>query len=127
MPGNTSILDMIISASLIVQLVMALLFAASITSWAIIVRKRRVLGQAVAGSDAFESSFWSGGDLSAIYRDVTQGGEPPSAMAGLFEAGFREFRRLTEQPGMAHPLDSVLQPPRYSLSRRLGGGLHVLL
>ena len=101
MPAQTSILDMIISASFIVQLVMLLLLTASVSSWAIIVRKRRVLRQAVASSNAFETSFWSGGDLAAIYRDVTRGGEPPSDMAGLFEAGFREFRRLTEQPGMA--------------------------
>ncbi|MEZ5564895.1 MAG: protein TolQ [Gammaproteobacteria bacterium] len=109
MPAHTSLLDLILSASLIVQLVMLLLLAASITSWAIIVRKRRVLKEAVAGSDAFESSFWSGGELVAIYRDVTRDGQPPSGMAGLFEAGFREFRRLTEQPGMAadHVLESV--------------------
>ena len=113
MPGNTSILSMILSASLIVQLVMTLLFAASITSWAIIVRKRRVLSQAAEGSDAFESNFWSGGDLSSIYRDVTHGGEPPSAMAGLFEAGFREFRRLTEQPGMA--VEQILEGVRRAM------------
>ncbi len=109
MPAHTSIFDLILSASLIVQLVMALLLAASVASWAIIVRKRRVLRQAVQGSDEFETSFWSGGDLAAIYRDVTRGGQPPSDMAGLFEAGFREFRRLTEQPGMgaAQILESV--------------------
>ncbi len=101
MQADTSILEMILAASLIVQLVMALLFAASITSWAIIVRKQRVLSQAVVGSDAFEASFWSGSDLNAIFREATPGGQPASAMAGLFEAGFREFRRLTEQPGMA--------------------------
>jgi biopolymer transport protein TolQ len=109
MPADTSIFGLVLTASLIVQLVMALLLAASVTSWAIIVRKRRVLREAMEGSDAFETSFWSGGDLTAIYRDVTRGGQPPSDMAGLFEAGFREFRRLTEQPGMgaAQILESV--------------------
>ena len=113
MPANTSIFALILSASLIVQLVMLLLLAASITSWAIIVRKRRVLSEAASGSDAFEASFWSGGDLSAIYRDVTRGGEPPSDMAGLFEAGFREFRRLTNQSGMA--ADQILEGVRRAM------------
>jgi biopolymer transport protein TolQ len=113
MPAHTSILDLILSASAVVQLVMLLLLAASVTSWAIIVRKRRVLNEAASGSDAFETSFWSGGDLSAIYRDVTQGGEPPSDMAGLFEAGFREFRRLTNQPGMA--ADQILEGVRRAM------------
>ena len=100
MPANVSILDLVLSASLIVQLVLAVLLAASVTSWAIIVRKRRVLKLAAAGSDAFETTFWSGGDLTAIYRDITRGGEQPSDMTGLFEAGFREFLRLTAQAGM---------------------------
>jgi biopolymer transport protein TolQ len=113
MPANLSIIDLILSASLVVQLVMLLLLAASIASWAIIVRKRSVLAQAVAGSDAFETSFWSGGDLTAIYGDVTRGGEPPSDMAGLFEAGFREFRRLSEQAAM--PPDQLLESVRRAM------------
>ena len=99
MTTNQSFLQLVLSASFIVQLVMALLLAASVASWAIILRKRRVLRKAAEGSDAFESTFWGGGDLTSIYRDVTKAGEPTD-MAGLFEAGFREFRRLTQQPGL---------------------------
>ena len=100
MTGNLSIFELVVSASFVVQLVMLLLLAASVASWAIIMRKRRVLRQAVSGSDAFESSFWSGGDLTAIYRGITKAGAAPADMAGVFEAGFRAFRRLTEQPGL---------------------------
>ena len=113
MPANTSIVELILSASLVVQLVMLLLLAASVTSWAIIVRKRRVLNQAVAGSDAFETSFWSGSDLTVIYRDLMRGGEPPADMAGLFEAGYREFRRLREQAAM--PPEQVLEGVRRAM------------
>lgn len=101
MTGNSTIIELVLGASLIVQLVMLLLLAASIASWSIILRKRRLLQQAIAGSDAFESSFWSGGDLMSIYREVTKDGKTPSDMAGLFEAGFREFRRLAQQPGLS--------------------------
>lgn len=101
MTGNLSLIDLIFEASLVVQLVMLALLAASVGSWAIILQKRKVLNQAVEASDAFEASFWSGGDLGAIYRDVTRSGEAPTDMAGLFEAGFREFRRLNEQGGMS--------------------------
>jgi len=100
MTGNLSIFELVISASFVVQLVLLLLLAASVVSWAIIMRKRRVLRQAVSSSDAFESSFWSGGDLTAIYRGITKAGAAPADMAGVFEAGFRAFRRLTEQPGL---------------------------
>ncbi len=113
MTANPSILDLILSASIVVQLVMLLLLAASVTSWAIIVRKRRVLREAALGSDDFETSFWSGGDLSAIYKDVTRGGQQAADMAGLFEAGFREFRRLSEQPGMS--ADQILDGVRRAM------------
>jgi biopolymer transport protein TolQ len=101
MMANHSFLDLVLGASLIVQIVMLMLLAASVVSWTIILRKRRVLRQATEGSDTFESTFWSGGDLTTIYRDVTRNGTPPTDMAGLFEAGFREFRRLAQQPGLS--------------------------
>ena len=113
MTANPSILDLILSASIVVQLVMLLLLAASVTSWANIVRKRRVLREAALGSDDFETNFWSGGDLTAIYKDVTRGGQPAADMAGLFEAGFREFRRLSEQPGMS--ADQILEGVRRAM------------
>jgi biopolymer transport protein TolQ len=100
MGGNLSFFDLVISASIVVQLVLLLLLAASVASWAIILRKRRVLRQAVTGSNSFESSFWSGGDLTAIYREVTGQGQAPTDMAGVFEAGFRAFRRLSAQSGL---------------------------
>jgi len=100
MTGNLSVIGLVISASIVVQLVLLLLLIASVSSWAIILRKGRVLKQAVHGSNAFEASFWSGGDLTTIYKEITSGGETPSDMAGVFEAGFRAFRRLTEQSGL---------------------------
>ncbi len=100
MATETSFLGLIVQASFIVQLVMLLLLAASVVSWAIILRKRTLLKAAVANSNTFENSFWSGGDLTAIYRDITGSGEVPTDMAGIFEAGFREFRRLRQQSGI---------------------------
>ncbi len=100
MTSNHSFLDLLLGASFVVQVVLLVLLAASVASWAIILRKRRTLREAVLGSDAFESTFWGGGDLTAIYRDVTRDGNTPAGMAGLFEAGFREFRRLAQQSGL---------------------------
>ncbi len=100
MPTETSFLGLVAQASFIVQLVMLLLLAASVVSWTIILRKRTMLKAAVANSNKFENSFWSGGDLTTIYRDITGSGEAPADMAGIFEAGFREFRRLRQQSGI---------------------------
>ena len=101
MNTDLSFLELVMAASPVVQLVMLMLLAASVVSWAIILRKRRVIRQAMERSDAFESSFWSGGDLNEIYRDITRSGDAPRDMASLFDAGFREFRRLLGQSGVS--------------------------
>ncbi len=101
MTADHSFLDLVLGASFIVQMVMLLLLAASVASWAIILRKRRMLHSAVDGADGFEARFWSGGDLTTIFREVIAGDAAPRDMAALFEAGFREFGRLVQQQGTA--------------------------
>jgi hypothetical protein len=68
MHNDMSIVRLVLDASLVVQLVMLLLLLASVASWAVIIQKRRVLRQASATADSFEKEFWSGGDLSGLYR-----------------------------------------------------------
>lgn len=118
--GNVSILQLVLDASIPVQAVLLALLAASVGSWAIIVRKRKILRQAVSGSDVFESEFWSGGDLTTIYRDISKG-KTPSDMAGLFESGFREFRRLNQQSDMTagEIVEGAQRAMRVSLMREM--------
>lgn len=102
---------LILDASLVVQLVLLLLVAASVGSWAIIFRKRKALAKASAEADGFESSFWSGGDLGALFRSLeTRGGN--TGMSSIFEMGFREFARL-RQAGV--PSDQLLEGARRAM------------
>src|SRR5215472_16192989 len=90
-----SILKLIVQASIPVQIVIALLLLASLTSWAIIFRKRRIIGRARREADRFEGRFWSGDDLATLYRTIEAHGGA-TGMAGIFEFGFREFARLRQ-------------------------------
>ena len=74
MGGDLSILSMIVQASLVVQIVIGILLAASLMSWAIIFRKSLVVRRAQRDADRFENSFWSGGDLSSLYRAIESRG-----------------------------------------------------
>ena len=100
MGEQLSILRLIGQASIPVQIVIGLLMLASLTSWAIIFRKRLVIGRARRGADQFEHSFWSGGDLAQLYRAIEQRGGA-TGMASIFEFGFREFARLRQQGNIA--------------------------
>jgi biopolymer transport protein TolQ len=96
---NLNPLDLVLQASLIVQIVMALLLVASVVSWAIMLRKRAELRKARADADRFEEVFWSGGDLTAMFRSIDQSRRLTKGMEAIFEQGFREFSRL-RQSGM---------------------------
>lgn len=95
MIGEHSILELLLQASLVVQLVMLLLIGASVASWAIIFGKRRLLGDARHSADRFEQQFWSGGELAALYKQIEGGVH--AGMADIFVSGFREFSRLKSQ------------------------------
>jgi biopolymer transport protein TolQ len=97
MQSDMSFVHLVGDASLVVQLVLLVLLLASVASWAVIIQKRRLLREAKLTADNFEKEFWSGGDLTGLYRRVTGRSEPASGMAGIFEAGFREFSRLRTQ------------------------------
>ena len=98
-----SIIRIIAEASVPVQVVIGILLLASLSSWAIIFRKRLVIGRARRNADHFENTFWSGGDLAQLYRAIEQRGGA-SGMASIFEFGFREFARLRQQGTMAADL-----------------------
>ncbi|HEV7164876.1 MAG TPA: protein TolQ [Gammaproteobacteria bacterium] len=96
MNGEESFLEIALHASLVVKLVLLLLMAASLASWAMIFRKHRMLKEARTRADEFEKRFWSGGDLAGIYKEICNTGAE-TGMETLFEAGFSEFARLRKQ------------------------------
>jgi biopolymer transport protein TolQ len=121
MSGDLSFLRLILEASIIVQLVMLMLAAASIASWAVILKKRRVLNQATSQADSFEKQFWSGGDLTAMYQSISKRKQAVTGMESIFEGGFREFMRLRSEPGIdqAKMMDSSQRAMRVSQMREV--------
>ncbi|MBW4050956.1 MAG: protein TolQ [Proteobacteria bacterium] len=112
MNGQLSIIRLVIQASIPVQIVIGLLLLASLTSWAIIFRKRLLLGRAAREADQFESNFWSGGDLAQLYRAIESHGGA-TGMASIFEFGFREFARQRQQGSI--PADQLLEGARRAM------------
>ena len=113
MTTDMSILSLVMEASLAVQLVLLILLAASFASWNIIFTKRRLIRRTKAASDDFEASFWSGGDLNTLYRSASRQKGGSSGMASIFESGFREFNRISQQ-GDVEP-DKVVEECRRAM------------
>lgn len=94
MGSELSLVDLVSQASLVVQLVLLVLVLASVLSWAAIFDRARVLRRARSAAEAFEQKFWSGGELSALYRELGQEDRRLTGLPAIFRNGFKEYVRL---------------------------------
>ena len=98
--AGLSYLQLMLHASLPVQLIVLLMLFGSVVSWVIIFRKNRVFARANDEADEFEGRFWSGVDLTQLYRSATDRNRVVSGLEAIFEAGFREYARLRQKKGL---------------------------
>ena len=94
MTAEISILGLILEASLLVKMVMLILMGMSVVSWAMIIKRSKVLSQASKQTDVFEDKFWSGVDLAKLYQESNKRKDELSGTEEIFYAGFTEFARL---------------------------------
>jgi len=120
-PEGVALFEMIFRASIPVQLVLALLIAASIISWTMIFRKFYAYRQVLRDAERFEKRFWSGANLNQMYAELTKSDNGVSGMSSMFIEGFREFKRLTQQSNIQPNdiLDGVQRAMRVALSREV--------
>lgn len=112
MGNDLSIWTLVLDASPIVQAVIVLLAVASVASWAIILKKGGIISRSRRQADKFETAFWSGGDLSTLYRAIEPKGRQGTGEQSIFEAGFGEFSRLRQQ---SLPPEQLLEGARRSM------------
>lgn len=121
MTTDMSIWSLFAEASLLVQLVMLMLLAASVYSWTLIIQKFRTIRAARSDAISFENRFWSGIDLVELYKQVNKRRDSLSGMGSLFEAGFGEYARLRKQGGLSSMdiVEGAQRAMRVALSREL--------
>ena len=96
-----------------VKLVMLLLVLASVWCWAIVIEKITTLRRERRLARQFEDAFWSGGSLDKLYDET--GANPKDALATVFVAAMREWRRANVR-GLA---DAARADLRASLVSRI--------
>ncbi len=118
---DLSLWQLVMNASVLVKLVMLSLLVASIASWMIIFQKRQILRSARQQADRFEEHFWSGADLTRLYEGITSGNKKAQGMELIFESGFREFMRMSQQGGMSasEKVDGAHRAMRIALTREM--------
>ncbi|MEN9374274.1 MAG: hypothetical protein RIR79_1826 [Pseudomonadota bacterium] len=97
MNQELSIIQLVLHASIGVQLVMALLLAVSVTSWTAIFRKFFALKRVKKFNETFEKEFWSSNSLNDLLESVTKKVRGIGPMERIFGSGMREFQKLRER------------------------------
>jgi biopolymer transport protein TolQ len=116
MTQELSLIELILDASILVQIVMLILVLASVTSWFLIVQRVMLMRRTDDELFLFEEQFWSGIDLAQLYREGNQAvadGQLPIGAESLFRAGFKEFSRLSQQSHM--DADAILEGSRRAM------------
>jgi biopolymer transport protein TolQ len=126
--GGMNLLQLILHASLPVQLVMLLLLLASVASWVIIFRKKRMLDRAEKEAERFEEKFWSGADLGKLYTAASERNRDVEGLEAIFEAGYREHgkSRLRRGADARMQLEGAQRGMRVATARELDGLEHNL-
>lgn len=109
--GDISLISLFEQAHLIVKIVIIGLLLSSVWTWAIIVDKTILYSRIRRQMDRFEKLFWSGQSLEELYRSLS--GRTPTAMASVFVAAMREWKRSFEAGarspmGLQMRIDKVL-------------------
>lgn len=118
---DMNILDLFLKASLLVQIIMFVLIGFSIASWAIIIQRTKILNVATREAEAFEDKFWSGIELSRLYKESQARRDALGGAEQIFYSGFKEFVRLHQ--ANIHAPDAVVtgasRAMRISMNREL--------
>ena len=124
MSTDLSIIQLVLNASIIVQLVLLVLALASLISWTMIFSKRIILNNARKNADEFEDRFWSAEDLSPLYNKVSNNHYVSKGMEKIFTSGFKEFVRLRKQKGVDE--DSILEGTQRAMRIAMNKEIEVL-
>ena len=113
-----SIFQLVLNASVLVQIVLLLLVFASLVSWVMIFQRMFALKRVQKSIDAFEEYFWSGIDLRQLYDELEGAGHDLTGMETMFVAGFKEYSRLSEQDADPEAvMQGVQRATRVALAR----------
>ncbi len=121
MNQDLSILQLILHASFVVQLVIALLMTISVASWAAIFRKYFALKRVQRLNEEFEADFWSGTSLNELASAAKKNDPDAGPMERIFASGMREYQKLRERriDDNSALLDGARRAMRASFQREL--------
>ncbi len=97
MNANLSLLNLIADASILVKIVMLILLAMSVSSWALIFQRGTSLRLASGQFKKFQERFHGIKDLNRLHDYLSERRSKTTGIEQVVKYGFREFLRLHKQ------------------------------
>jgi biopolymer transport protein TolQ len=121
MNQDLDILQLVLHASLVVQIVMLLLMIVSIASWSAIFRKLFAIARVKNQNESFEKEFWSGASLNELLTSAAAKSQNSGPMERIFASGMREFQKLRERrvTDVGMMMDGARRAMRASFQREM--------
>ncbi len=118
-----TLIDLVLNASVVVQIVMAMLALASLVSWVMIFQRGFALASVRRRATEFENEFWSGEDLGNLYLELDAESTEATGLENIFCSGFKEFSRSSQEEGIDpdRVMQNVQRAMRVALSREEEG------
>ena len=102
-----SIINLFIRADIIVKLVIIMLIAASIYSWAIIFDKYKLFKKINNSTDEFEEKFWKSKSAETFFNNLPGNIDDP--MAVLFKSSMQTVMKSRSRSNLSERLTSILE------------------
>lgn len=121
MNQDLDILQLVLHASVVVQIVMLLLMIVSIASWSAIFRKLFAIARVKTQNESFEKEFWSGASLNELLSSAAAKAQNSGPMERIFASGMREFQKLRERrvTDVGMMMDGARRAMRASFQREM--------
>jgi biopolymer transport protein TolQ len=123
MSAPLSTWTLIADSGALVKLILVLLLAASVISWAIIFVKLRMLKSARIQNANFNETFWNSSSLDEIHQKIGQFAGSP--IAAVFSSGYQELRKLPIRDGFLDGSAEIANITR-ALNRAIGNEVDTL-
>ena len=95
--NDSDLIEIVLSASPVVQAVMVLLAIMSLAAWSVAFAKSYQVRKAMREAKEFEKTFWVTQELSGLYQTIESNRNESAGLALIFADGFKEFARLKQQ------------------------------
>ena len=105
-----TLMSLFFRADLVVKLVILMLFAASIFSWAIIIQKIKLFKKIKELSNNFDSVFWSGKSIKEIQKEFQD--EEDFPVKSVFDEAVKEIKKSESEKNISSlpsRLDTVIE------------------